>query len=255
MKQYLQIIVVVAIIGLPIFLAVYPWQPKMYGYLAEQFYSPYGRFGRTFARKLMIYQGQEGTEWVGRQITLGERMLEVGCGSGSLTRIVLDRQISAYAFDSQIKTLLMCIEASEVIVEDTHEKFTIEEANLQMIFRRANFTMLRPRKREYNVVYSYDVIHTMHSLKKNLKVMSQLLLKGGLAYICYRHPDKFPYDAIYEAGAKNGLYKNWAIADVEAAMKKQGYLEIENVSTEDDVCVFGQYKKPKEKKREAEEES
>jgi len=241
--------ILIPVVILPVFLALFPWQPKVYGYLAEQFHRPNGRFGRTFARQLMILQGQGGTEWVGRQITLGERMLEVGCGSGILTRNILDRQISAFSHDSQIKTLLMCIEASDMIVEDTHEKFTIEEANLQMMFRRANFTNLRPRKREYNVVYSYDLIHTMHDLKKYLKVMSAQLLKGGLGYICMRHPDKWPYDAIYEEGEKLGLFKNWAIADIEAAMSKQGYLNVEHTSTEDDVCVFGQYKKPKEPKK------
>jgi phospholipid N-methyltransferase len=45
----------------------------------------------------MLQQGQEGAAWVAEQLPLGPQMLEVGCGSGSVTRRILDRQVEQYS--------------------------------------------------------------------------------------------------------------------------------------------------------------
>jgi len=239
------------IVVIAVFLAVFPWQPKMYTFLAEQCRKPEGRFGRTFARYVLLWQGQEGAKWVGEQIPMADQMLELGCGSGSVTRVVLTRQQEHFKTD---KHMLLCIDASDVLVEATHEHFTIEEANQQIYFQKSDFTKLQPRRRSYDVVYTYDTLHVFKKLKGVLKIMAKFLVKGGKAYLCFRHPDKWPHDDIYKAGEEAGIYKNWSVEEVHSLFLNSGFHDVStrtNLQVDEGkgaVCVFGTYKKKKPKK-------
>jgi len=245
-----QVAAVVLIIA--VFFALYPWQPKLYSFLAEQCMKPQGRFGRTFARYVLLWQGQEGAKWVGEQMPIAEQMLEVGCGSGTITRVVLDRQIAHFKDE---KHMLLCIDASDVLVEATHEHFTIEEANQQIYFQKSDFTRLQPRRRSYDVVYTYDTLHVFpKKLKSVLKIMSKFLLKGGKAYLCFRNPDTWPHDDIYKAGEEAGIYKKWTVNEVHSLFLNSGFHDVStrtNLQADEGkgaVCVFGTYKKKKQPK-------